>query len=52
MPFAAPTMAAVAAHAPAMTYRPYRSYVNAAHYGDMLFSHVDCVEGSGELTAL
>jgi len=52
MPFAAPTMAAVAAHAPAMAYRPYRSYVNVAHYGDMLFSHVDCVEGAGELTAL
>ena len=52
MPFTAPTLAAVAVHAPAMAYRPYRSYVNVAHYGDILFSHVDCVEGAGELTAL
>ncbi len=52
MPFTAPTMAAVATHAPAAAYRVYRSYVNVAHYGDMLFSHVDCVPGARELTAL
>jgi hypothetical protein len=52
MPFTGPMMEAVVAHAPGTVYRPYRSYVNVAHYGDMLFSHVDCVAGSRELTAL
>lgn len=52
MPFLAPTMAAVQEFDRARTYRPYRSYVNVAHYGDMLFTHTDCVPGAGELTAL
>ncbi len=33
-------------------YRLYRSYVNHAGYGDMLFPHTDCMPGAGELTAL
>lgn len=52
MPFFAPTLAALAGFAPARRFRPYRSYVNAAHYGDMLFSHADCLPGAGEITAL
>lgn len=34
------------------TYRPYRAYTNVASYGDMLFTHVDCLPGQGDLTAL
>ncbi len=52
MPFLAPTLAAAAAFAPATAYRAYRSYVNVAHYGDMLFTHSDCLPGAGEITAL
>ncbi len=52
MPFYAPTLAALADFAPAQRYRAYRSYVNAAHYGDMLFTHTDAHPGAGELTAL
>ena len=51
-PLTAPTLAAVAVHDPAHAYEPYRSYVNVAHFGDMLYSHVDCAPGVGELTAL
>ncbi len=52
MPFFAPTLAALADFAPANRYRAYRSYVNVAHYGDMLFTHTDAHPGTGELTAL
>jgi SM-20-related protein len=52
MPFLAPTMAAVRQFAPSLDYRAYRSYVNVAHYGDMLFTHTDCLPGAGEITAL
>lgn len=38
--------------APGTAYRPYRAYTNVAGYGDMLFTHVDCLPGLGELTAL
>lgn len=33
-------------------YRAYRGYVNYASYGDMLFSHTDCLPESDELTVL
>lgn len=33
-------------------YRPYRAYTNVASYGDMLFTHVDCLPHQHELTAL
>lgn len=33
-------------------YRPYRSYTNYAQFGDMLFTHTDCLPGAHELTAL
>lgn len=52
MPFLAPTLAAMRQFAPSQDYRAYRSYVNVAHYGDMLFTHTDCLPGAGEITAL
>lgn len=33
-------------------YQPYRAYTNIASYGDMLFTHTDCLPGQHELTAL
>ena len=33
-------------------YRPYRAYTNVASFGDMLFTHTDCLPGQGDLTAL
>ena len=37
---------------PGFGYRPYRAYTNAATYGDMLFTHIDCLPDQHELTAL
>lgn len=37
---------------PGVEYRPYRAYTNVASYGDMLFTHVDCLPEQGDLTAL
>lgn len=37
---------------PGIAYRPYRAYTNAASYGDMLFTHVDCTPEQHDLTAL
>lgn len=33
-------------------FRAYRAYCNLASYGDMLFTHTDCMPGSPELTVL
>lgn len=52
LPVYAPLEGAVAAFAPGKRYRPYRSYVNVAHFGDMLYTHTDCLPGADELTAL
>ncbi len=52
MPFLALTMGALADFAPGLRYRTYRSYVNVAQYGDLLFPHTDAHPGAGELTAL
>lgn len=38
--------------APGHAYRPYRAYTNVASFGDMLFSHTDCLPGQHHLTAL
>lgn len=46
------TLGAMASASLGLELRPYRAYTNAATYGDMLFSHADSAEGSGELTAL
>lgn len=37
---------------PGVSYRPYRAYTNVASYGDMLFTHVDCLPDQHDLTAL
>lgn len=37
---------------PSHSYRPYRAYTNAASYGDMLFTHTDCLPDQHDLTAL
>lgn len=52
LPVWEPTRRALEHFAPGRLYRPYRSYVNANFYGDMLFTHTDCQPGSDELTAL
>jgi SM-20-related protein len=33
-------------------YRAYRAYTNVASYGDMLFTHTDCLPDQHDLTAL
>lgn len=33
-------------------YVPYRAYTNVASYGDMLFTHTDCLQEQHDLTAL
>lgn len=38
--------------APGEAYKPYRAYTNVASYGDMLFTHTDCLPDQRELTAL
>lgn len=37
---------------PDITYRAYRAYTNHAAYGDMLFTHTDCLPDQHDLTAL
>ncbi len=37
---------------PGLGYRPYRAYTNVASYGDMLFTHTDCLPEQHDLTAL
>lgn len=37
---------------PGVEYRPYRAYTNVASYGDMLFTHTDCLPDQHDLTAL
>jgi SM-20-related protein len=37
---------------PRFDYRPYRAYTNVASYGDMLFTHTDCLPDRHDLTAL
>jgi hypothetical protein len=44
--------AAVAFAQPTFDYRPYRAYTNVASYGDMLFTHTDCLPDQHDLTAL
>lgn len=51
-PILSTTLQAACSFAPGESYRPYRAYTNVASYGDMLFSHTDCLPGQRELTAL
>lgn len=47
------TERAVAGFSPASSsYRPYRAYTNVASFGDMLFTHTDCLPDQHDLTAL
>lgn len=47
------TRQAVAAFCPSgISYKPYRAYTNVATYGDMLFTHTDCLPDQHDLTAL
>jgi Rps23 Pro-64 3,4-dihydroxylase Tpa1-like proline 4-hydroxylase len=46
------TLQAVAAVRPNERYRAYRAYTNHAAFGDMLFTHTDCLPDRRELTAL
>ncbi len=51
LPFHGPTLAASQSLRRGR-FSVYRSYTNYAGYGDMLFTHTDCMPGAGELTAL
>jgi hypothetical protein len=47
------TLAALGPFArPGIRFQAYRAYTNHAAYGDMLYTHTDCLPGAGELTAL
>jgi len=47
------TQRAVRAFTPAgFAYRPYRAYTNVASFGDMLFTHTDCLPDQHDMTAL
>ncbi|KQZ60267.1 MULTISPECIES: 2OG-Fe(II) oxygenase [unclassified Lysobacter] len=37
---------------PNFGYKPYRAYTNVASFGDMLFTHTDCLPDQHDLTAL
>lgn len=53
LPFHGATEAASHVFAPpGQRFQVYRAYTNYAGYGDMLFTHTDCMPGAGELTAL
>ncbi|MEM9532649.1 MAG: 2OG-Fe(II) oxygenase [Pseudomonadota bacterium] len=53
LPFHPATEAASQVFAqPGKRFQVYRAYTNYAGYGDMLFTHTDCMPGAGELTAL
>ena len=52
LPLWAPTERAVATVRPGERYQPYRAYTNYAAYGDMLYTHSDCLPDARELTAL
>lgn len=53
-PLLALTLRAIAGSSPTgrCDYRPYRAYTNVASFGDVLFTHVDCLPGQRDLTAL
>lgn len=52
LPVYQPTLTAALEFASPTPYRIYRCYCNHAAYGDMLFTHTDCLPGTAELTAL
>lgn len=52
LPFYQPTRDAVREFDPEHEYEVYRCYCNHASFGEMLFTHTDCVPGGTELTCL
>jgi hypothetical protein len=46
------TQRALMVFRPDEAYRPYRAYTNHAAFGDMLYTHTDCLPDQRELTAL
>lgn len=52
LPFYQPTLDAVREFDPQHPYDVYRCYCNYAGFGDMLFTHTDCLPGGTELTGL
>jgi len=52
LPLWVATERAVAFARPGEHYRPLRAYTNYAAYGDMLYTHTDCLPDQRELTAL
>lgn len=52
LPIFGPAQAAADGFTEGTRYRLYRSYCNYAAYGDMLFTHTDCLPDAHELTAL
>ena len=52
LPVYQPTLAAAGEFAGHSNYKIYSCYCNNAAYGDMLFTHTDCLPGKRELTAL
>ena len=50
--FDSPGARCLASPPPTYGYRPYRAYTNVASFGDMLFSHTDCLPDQHDLTAL
>lgn len=46
------TRRAVSGFGPPGSYTPYRAYTNVASFGDMLFTHTDCLPDQRDLTAL
>ncbi len=52
LPLWAPTERALAAARPGERYQPFRAYTNYAAYGDMLYTHTDCLPDQRQITAL
>ncbi|MGH8282713.1 MAG: 2OG-Fe(II) oxygenase [Gammaproteobacteria bacterium] len=52
LPVYQPTLTAATEFAGKAAHKIYRCYCNHAAYGDMLFTHTDCLPGARELTAL
>ena len=51
-PLLAVTLVAASATRPGRAYRAYRAYTNYTAFGDMLFTHADCLPEQEDLTAL
>ncbi len=52
LPLLGMTLQALSVAMPGANYSPYRAYTNLSVYGDMLFSHTDCMPDAQDITAL